>query len=831
MKITLKIAQAELRYLFYSPIAWVIMTCYFVLGSMKFLSPLVNFSRQQAVEVANNPNWVGFRKSLTLSLFTNALEVMSDHLYLFIPLLTMGVIGREVSNGSMALLRSSPIRTREVVMGKFLGLTWFNLILTAALALMLITGFLCVENAEFSLIFSILLGFFLLTSAYIAIGLFVSCLTDYQILAGIGTFMLFIILEKAGSAFQQYDFIRDITWFLSIDGRIKFLKAGLISTRDVSYFILIIILFLGLSMIKLQSLVASMKKSTVFLRYLVLTSVILLLGYFSSRPGAVGYLDITRDQRNTLDSATQAVIKELDGSSINVTLFTNVLQPTVSFAMPAKRNEYLWDFWERYLRFYPNINFNYRFYYNITPQDSALLSMFYGKRTRQQVAAVMTKMHKFDFDKVESPQQIDSSINLADELYRVVMQLEYKGKKVFLRTYPSKNPWPFEYNVSGAIKELVSTRSPMVSFSTGHYERSPMMFTGREHGGNTNERSERHTLINLGVHTDTISLENTINPDSTNVLVIADPRSPYSLQEQENIMSYLNNGGNAIIYGEPAKQSIINGIINQLGVHMEEGVMVLPRQHVETEMFSAAMTKAGNWMAKEPVMQLHQRTGRRTAMANFYGTGILSFMEKNGFTVEPIISIPGNTMHNENVKQARQDTVATGLVVDAGELKKDSYADEKSTTWKPGAKKKQPKKAGNEKNVGYDDIWMERGVFVRDSAAPTYSPDEGDYRKDEYILAVKLHRKINNKEQRIVIAADADFMSVGTGSGGSIALGLYSWLLENKYPVYTKYKLPEDIRLKVGKKGGITLYNVYVYVLPSILLLIGSIILIRRFRK
>jgi ABC-2 type transport system permease protein len=830
MKIILRIAQAELRYLFYSPIAWVIMICYFVLGGMKFLSPLANHARTQAVEVLNNPNWTGFKSSLTIGLFGDALKVMGEHLYLFIPLLTMGAIGREVFSGSITLLRSSPIRTRELVLGKFLGLSFFNLVLTATLVSLMITGYFSIENAEFKRYLSVLLGFFLLSSVYIAIGLFVSCLTNYQILAGIGTFVLFIFLEKVGKSFQEYDFVRDITWFLSMDGRIKFFKSGLITTRDVLYFMLIIMLFLGLSMIRLQSSVASTKRGVVMLRYLMLTSVILMLGYFSSRPGAVGYLDVTRDQINTLDSATQATIKELDGSKISVTLYTNILQPTIGFAMPAKRNEYIWHFWEKYLRFYPNIDFHYRFYYNNTAQDSALLSAFYGKKTRLHVAKTIAKMYKFNFNKVESPQQMDSSINLAEENYRVVMQLEYKGKKVFLRTFPTTDPWPFEYNVSGAIKELVNARSPMVSFSTGHYERSPLQAGSREHTGHTTERSERAALINLGVHTNTISLENTVNPDSTNVLVIADPRSSFSEQEQGNIMSYLENGGNAIIYGEPSKQSMINGIINQLGVHMEDGVMVLPRQHIETELFTAGMTKAGNWMAKEPAMQLHQRLGGvRTARANFYSTGILSFMEKNGFTIEPIIVIPGNNIRPDTSKQ----NVAANLVVDAEELRKEGYGDASTTAKKWGAKKKKDTAAKVSKPipVGYNDIWMERGVFVRDSAAPVYSPEEGDYRKEEYVLAVKLQRWIKNKEQRIVIAADADFMSVGAGNGGSISLGLYSWLLNNQYPVYTKYVLPTDRRLTIGKKAGITLYNVFVYVLPSLLLLLGAIVLIRRKRK
>lgn len=834
MKIIFKIAVAELRYLFYSPIAWVILISFFILGGMQFLTPLMNMARAQEVEVLNNPGWMGLKGPLTYNLFEKSLETMGNYLYLFIPLLTMGAIGREVNIGSMTLLTSSPVKTRDIVLGKYLGLSFFNMILIASIALLLTVGYYSIEYAEFWWYVSILLGFFLLSSAYLAIGLFVSCLANYQIMAGIGTFVVFYLLEMAGESFQQYDFVRDITWFLSIKGRINFFQQGLITTRDVCYFLLIIVLFLGLSVIRLKSISDPVKRSASFIRYLLLTLVVLLLGYFSSRPGSVGYVDVTRDQRNTLDSITQGVIKELDGSEIKVTLYNNLLQVTNTYGMPQARNKYIWEFWEKYLRFYPNIQFNYRNYYDITVEDSAILSGFFGSKGKLQIAKRMAKMHHLSFDLFETPEEINKTIDLSGENYRILMQLEYKGKKVFLRTYPSNYPWPLEYNVSGAIKELLVPKVPSVLFTSGHYERSPWKTGDREHGGNTTDKSARHTLINLGVHTDTISLVEAINPDSTNVLVIADPRSAFTSQEQANLSNYLANGGNAIIYGEPGKQAIINGIINELGVNMEEGIMVLPRQHVEMSTFTGRMTKAGNWMAREPVMQLHQRLGTRTAIANFKGTGILSYIEQNGFTVEPIVVIPGTAKAGQATKKTQEDTTASNMDVYVEELKKDDYGGADAVIKKRPVKK--PKKDTTRKlnasnQPSYADIWMERGVFVPDSTPPSFLPQEGDYKKEKYILAVKLHRKINNKEQRIVIAADADFMSVGAGNGGSISLGLYSWLLNNEYPLYTHYTIPKDVKLSIGKQTGIYLWYAFLYVIPGCLLLTGAVILVRRFRR
>ena len=770
MKIIFKIAKAELRNLFYSPIAWIVIVVFFVITGIEFVTPLMEKARQQQVFTENSPGWGGFMGPLTFLLFEDTIQQILSYFYFFIPLLTMGTISREVNTGSMYLLSSSPVRIREIVAGKYLGLLMLNLALLSSVALLLLTGYFSIVQAELKWYMSMMLGFFLLSSAYMAIGVFVSSLTNYQVLAGIATFIIFFLLSVAGMIWQRYDFIRDLTYFLSISGRAEKMITGLITTRDVLYFILIILLFLGLTVIRLKKKQESKRWTVSFSRSMIWTIVILMLGYLSSRPGYIGYLDVTRDKRNTIDSATQAVLKELDGSPLTVTLYTNLLGGFLEYGLPEARNNYIWGFWDQYVRFYPNIKWKYEYYYDIQKGDSSFHKR-YPKKNIHQIAEQVARLNRTDTAMFKKPEEIRKMVDLSREKLRLIMELEYKGKKTFLRTFDMVL-WPKQWNMSASIGALVRDSIPSVTFLTGHYERSPWRNGEREYGSHTNYTPAFKTLINLGFRIDTVSLLNKEIPDSTDVLVVADPRSKLEDIEQEKIIRYLNNGGNALFYAEPGKQQMLNPVLNQLGVNIDDGVLVNPEKHKASDAVLASMTRAGNFMAKEDVMQLHQYFGKASASAGFFGSSTISFKEKDGFKTEPIIKVLGN----------------------------------KKT-------------------------WIERGVFVSDSAAPLFAPDEGDLRKDEYVVGVKLNRRINNKDQRIVVTGDAEFMSKYGGNGNAIGNGLYSWLVNNEYPVYTKYVLPADIKLTIGKNAGNIIWYTYVYIIPGLLLLAGAIIIIRRKRK
>jgi ABC-2 type transport system permease protein len=87
-------------------------------------------------------------------------------------------------------LYSSPVRTREIVLGKYLAILIYNLLLVAIVAIFIVSGLINIRNPDHGMLLSSLLGFYLLISAFAAIGMFMSSLTTYQIVSAIATFLL-----------------------------------------------------------------------------------------------------------------------------------------------------------------------------------------------------------------------------------------------------------------------------------------------------------------------------------------------------------------------------------------------------------------------------------------------------------------------------------------------------------------------------------------------------------------------------------------------------------------------------------------------------------------
>ncbi len=105
MKIIFKIAKNELRYLFYSPIAWFIMIVFLVECAFFYTNSVYNLANWQDIYQKNSPNFKDLKTALTYKIFIQDgvfLNIISN-MYLFIPVLTMGLINREVNNGAVKL--------------------------------------------------------------------------------------------------------------------------------------------------------------------------------------------------------------------------------------------------------------------------------------------------------------------------------------------------------------------------------------------------------------------------------------------------------------------------------------------------------------------------------------------------------------------------------------------------------------------------------------------------------------------------------------------------------------------------------------------------------
>lgn len=767
MKMIRKIALAELRHLFYSPVAWFVVMLFYCLASIPFFEWLDRMAMTLDTGKELIPGFLGWQDGIYKNMRVSGFVGMFRYLYMFLPLLTMGLMNREHISGSIKLLYAAPVKNREIILGKYLGLVCFNVVLLSGIALLLFTGYIVTENIPLLAIMSTLLGMFLLVNTYAAIGLFVSCLTKYQIVAAVLTFVLFYIMNALSGIGQQYDLIRDITYYLSFGSKASSFFSGLISTKDILYYLLIITLFLIFAMIKTKNTRESQKWQVVLFRYIIVFFGIVAIGYSTSRPGYIAYWDVTNNKDNTIHSSTQAVLKELDGSPVKVTLYTNLFTRFLQIGLPNNRSNYIWGFWDYYMRFYPNIKFDYVYYYDIKKGDSTLYKKYPGKNM-EELAAIVAEYHgirKSLFVKGSELRNIDA---LMEEDLNTVMEVSYKGKSTFLRTTQDGARWPQEMNVSGSLKRLLRAKEVKISFLTGHYERDAFSYSKRNFGHNTSLRFSEFSLIDRGVDIETVSVADQDVPSDVTLLVVADPRSAYSTDELSRLDNYIQKGGNAMIFAEPGKQAILNPLLAKIGVHIEDGVIVQPNKHGMAHVFGTPLTREGNFMSME--FERFQKYGIDEGYVSHEGVAHLTVNKIDGFT-------------------------ATSTIIKSGD----------ST------------------------IWIDNSVFVADSATPVL--DAGDIQLESYVTSVYLTRKIGNKEQRIIVSSDADYLSAKYIDPKKFNQNFYSWLMNNEYPIYTPEKIPGDRFLKVDQITASNLKNLYVYILPVICILVVSILLLRRNKK
>lgn len=169
----LKIAGTELNLLFYSPIAWFLLVVFLFQCALSYTDKLDPYliSQQLGGSYLNN---LKFLTSNIFGLPRGFFVDIKGYMYLYLPLLTMGLISRELSSGTIKLLYSSPIRIREIVLGKYLAMMAFCGILALVMGVFTIFGMFNIQHIDYGLLFSGMLGVYLLICTYAAIGLFMS---------------------------------------------------------------------------------------------------------------------------------------------------------------------------------------------------------------------------------------------------------------------------------------------------------------------------------------------------------------------------------------------------------------------------------------------------------------------------------------------------------------------------------------------------------------------------------------------------------------------------------------------------------------------------------
>ena len=133
---------------------------------------------------------------------------------------------------------------------------------------------------------------------------------------------------------------------------------------------------------------------------------------------------------------------------------------------------------------------------------------------------------------------------------------------------------PGEAEISAAFKRLVS-EVPTIGFLAGHGERNIYREGDREYKRISSDKNTRSSMINQGFNIEEVYLHSSL-PDSIDILVISELRSPLSAGEMNYLQEFIGRGGSLFVLGGPGRQELMNPIIEQGGVRYIPGPQVQP---------------------------------------------------------------------------------------------------------------------------------------------------------------------------------------------------------------------------------------------------------------
>ncbi len=228
------LTQRELASSFLSPIAYVVAAVFLVATGYLFM---------------NNTLVEGGEASIRF-----LLDSMAWVLIFAIPLLTMRVIADEYASGTIETLLTAPVTDVEVVVGKFLGVLVFYTALLAT-TLVHVALLFAYGGSDFRVVFYGYFGMLLLGALYVAVGVFASALTRYQLLAalvGMGILAVLTLIVDALASWQG-GLWREVLGYINVLHHFGDFSKGILDTRSIVFFLSGTLFFLFLSVKVMES--------------------------------------------------------------------------------------------------------------------------------------------------------------------------------------------------------------------------------------------------------------------------------------------------------------------------------------------------------------------------------------------------------------------------------------------------------------------------------------------------------------------------------------------------------------------------------------------------
>jgi ABC-2 type transport system permease protein len=458
------------------------------------------------------------------SLFSTA-----PYLFMFlIPAITMRSLAEERNAGTFELLLTRPLTHLQIVLGKYfaaLVIVLFALLPTLIYYYSVHTLGIPQGNIDTGAVIGSYMGLFLLGGAFAAIGLFASAITKNQIIAfTVAIFLCYFFYSGFDSLSGLLSLQSSGIQSLGITEHYQSVSRGVLDTRDLVYFIILIAAFIWLTLFVLLRQQQKGLNRTIMVSAI---GVMLSLGIFSSL--LFTRIDFTKEGRYTISQVSRNVLDSLN-KPVKVTVY---LQGDLTGGMKRLQratNDMLND-----LQAYSHHRLQFEF---VDPLK--------GLSPEQQEQAA-NDLHTRGIEATALSVKTDDGVTQKTIFPAAMVSANGKDLPVTLLYQQSQmgltadevlnnSIQNLEYAFTSAIKKVTKEGKPRIGFTTGHDELHDAQLDGAMGG------------LSDGFLVGRVEL-NTIPFDSLmkiSLMVVPKPNKPFTEAEKFKLDQYLMRGGKIV---------------------------------------------------------------------------------------------------------------------------------------------------------------------------------------------------------------------------------------------------------------------------------------------
>ena len=250
------IYRKEMNHYFVSPVAYIIIGI-FLIATGFFFHVILAGMMQTAMSNQLQGMQMGMPSDFDVPSQTmrNFFGSLSFLMLLLIPILTMGIYAEERKRGTMELLMTSPVRDAELVLGKFLAsISLLGLMLLPTVFYQVFMYLHSDPMPPWRVLLAGYLGAVLLGASLMALGSFISSLTENQLIAAVLTFAAFLVVWLLDIGHSLGGGFGTVFSYLSIIRNYEDFTRGVIDTSSLIYYGSFIFLFVFLTVRTVDSM-------------------------------------------------------------------------------------------------------------------------------------------------------------------------------------------------------------------------------------------------------------------------------------------------------------------------------------------------------------------------------------------------------------------------------------------------------------------------------------------------------------------------------------------------------------------------------------------------